>query len=104
MADKTQKRLRKARKRRERQRRAALAARNPVRPDRGPGRPGHDIGPQDLFRPAGPMISMAEPAYASRDDRSRVCRPAPCRWTRRSLNTSILWANAERPLDTVRNG
>ena len=54
MADTTKKRLRRAAKRLERQRRAALAARNPARPDRGPGGPGRDIGPQDLFPPGWP--------------------------------------------------
>ena len=54
MADTTKRRARKAAKRLERQRRIALAARNPVRPTRGPGSPGRDIGPQDLFPPGWP--------------------------------------------------
>jgi hypothetical protein len=54
MADTTKKRLRRAAKRLERQRRAALAARNPVRPERGPGPPGRDRGPDDLLPPGWP--------------------------------------------------
>jgi hypothetical protein len=54
MADTTKRRAHKAAKRIERQRRAALAARNPVRPTRGPGAPGRDIGQQELFPPDWP--------------------------------------------------